>query len=92
VLVSKNRSMSSSRRHKKVSLLIKRDGDVCWYCERPFADPMVRRTIDHRMPLVLGGDNSLDNLVLACYECNQRKGTALPFTRGSLRTMYERDE
>lgn len=31
-------------------------------------------TIDHIVPLALGGENSLDNLVLACYACNQHKG------------------
>jgi CRISPR/Cas system Type II protein with McrA/HNH and RuvC-like nuclease domain len=31
-------------------------------------------TIDHVLPLVLGGDNDLRNLVLACYACNNRKG------------------
>lgn len=35
-------------------------------------------TIDHRMPLSKGGDNNITNLVLACYECNQKKGNMMP--------------
>lgn len=31
-------------------------------------------TIDHKLPLVKGGDNDLLNLVLACYSCNHKKG------------------
>lgn len=31
-------------------------------------------TIDHIVPLTLGGTNHLSNLVLACYACNQHKG------------------
>lgn len=45
----------------------------CWYCgiqTNPFRD----FTIDHVMPLVKGGSDSLDNLVPCCKSCNSRKG------------------
>ena len=32
-------------------------------------------TIDHKIPLSKNGSNELDNLVLACFSCNVRKGT-----------------
>lgn len=30
---------------------------------------------DHVVPVASGGDNSIENRVLACVECNSRKGT-----------------
>lgn len=32
-------------------------------------------TIDHVVPIARGGTNDLENLVLACSDCNTRKGT-----------------
>lgn len=40
----------------------------CWYCGAK--DPS---TIDHVVPIVSGGDDSLDNLVLSCKACNSSK-------------------
>jgi len=34
--------------------------------------------IEHKTPLILGGSNHLDNLVLACMMCNSRK-CAIPY-------------
>lgn len=45
-------------------------GDRCTYC-----GSTTTLTIDHRVPLVRGGSNTLDNLTLACRPCNSRKGT-----------------
>lgn len=33
-----------------------------------------RPNVEHVVPIRRGGGESLDNLVLACYDCNQRKG------------------
>ncbi len=49
-----------------------RDGR-CRYCGTevgPFA-------VDHVVPIALGGSNRIGNLVLACVECNTRKGIKL---------------
>ena len=51
--------------------VLERDGYVCPYCGRP-AD-----TVDHVIPVALGGTDTLDNLVAACKRCNSRKGTIL---------------
>lgn len=51
----------------------------CAYCGRrvfetvPDSSP-VRLTIDHIKPKVKGGTNHIQNLILACRECNQLKG------------------
>lgn len=45
-------------------------GDRCAYC-----GSTQRLTIDHVVPLVRGGSNSIDNLIVACRSCNSRKGT-----------------
>ena len=36
-------------------------------------------TIDHKIPLCLGGSNNEDNLVACCRECNIKKNKALYF-------------
>lgn len=59
--------------------LIKRDKDpttakiLCAYCKREFSESL-KPTIDHVIPLALGGKDDLDNLVLACRNCNRDKG------------------
>lgn len=40
----------------------------CWYCG--VSDPS---TVDHVHPIVKGGSDDLDNLVLACKSCNSSK-------------------
>jgi 5-methylcytosine-specific restriction protein A len=48
----------------------------CWWCPEPFteADPV---TIDHVVPLHLGGSNDPSNLVPAHRSCNSRRGSQL---------------
>jgi len=53
--------------------LRRRDGGMCFYCGKRKGT-----TIDHVMPVSRGGGNSLQNLVLACHECNQSKAAMLP--------------
>lgn len=58
--------------------VVHRDGTRCTYCGietivtrrgHPF-----RRTVDHLTPVSAGGDDTLENLVLACQSCNSRRG------------------
>jgi hypothetical protein len=48
----------------------------CSYCKSPsvVGIPMV---IDHIVPVVKGGSSHLRNLCLACYRCNEFKGSLL---------------
>lgn len=50
-------------------------GKVCFYCGTDCGDGF---HWDHRVPLVAGGGNSRENLVVSCPTCNMRKGARLP--------------
>ena len=56
-----------------------RDGDDCWWCFRPMDFAATARktqapTIEHLLPLSLGGTGRLDNLVLCHPGCNRQLG------------------
>lgn len=56
--------------------LRRRDGMDCAYCgvRMGYDNKLPRPTIDHVVPLHLGGTNGDDNMVLACQSCNEMKG------------------
>jgi len=45
---------------------------TCIYCFRPIEEK--RDSLEHKIPLSRGGDNSLKNLAIACQSCNCTKG------------------
>jgi 5-methylcytosine-specific restriction endonuclease McrA len=45
-------------------------GTSCWWCGRPAT------TIDHVIPVVLGGGHDHQNLVPACRRCNYSRGAS----------------
>ena len=45
---------------------------TCRYCGKP--SELRRLTRDHVVPIAKGGARDISNQVLACYECNTRKG------------------
>lgn len=45
----------------------------CEYCHASEKWQYVRFTVDHVIPLDLGGTDDLENLALACFHCNRRK-------------------
>ena len=52
--------------------------DCCEYCTLPQeAEPFFRFHIEHITARQHGGGDTLENLALACYHCNARKGTNL---------------
>jgi len=53
--------------------LLKRDNKICQYC----GDNDKNMTIDHIIPKVLGGQDTWENLVTACFKCNSKKGNKL---------------
>lgn len=53
-----------------------RDECRCMYCNRPMG--VVQLTIDHFVPLELGGANDESNYLTACKNCNKSKGSIHP--------------
>jgi hypothetical protein len=51
--------------------VFERDGYLCRYCQKQLT--RFTATLDHITPVVEHGDNSLENLVTACLDCNSRK-------------------
>lgn len=48
----------------------------CYYCHRPC--PPGELTMDHIIPLSLGGMSLKSNIVAACKDCNNKKKNHLP--------------
>lgn len=55
-----------------------RDGLHCMYCGAKMGQSLM--TIDHFMPLELGGINDETNYLTACSKCNKRKGDQDPLS------------
>jgi 5-methylcytosine-specific restriction endonuclease McrA len=70
-----NRSVS----RKSIML---RDRHTCQYCHRPFAPKAL--TLDHVTPRSKGGGSTWENLVAACYACNNRKADRTPAEAGMI--------
>lgn len=49
----------------------------CEYCLLPSMFALVEFEIDHVIAKQHGGEDTLNNLALACFRCNRRKGTNL---------------
>lgn len=62
---------AKDRRRRKRSA-IRRHGEFCFFCQIPLT--WKETTLDHLVPIGLGGTHKVENLVPACYDCNQRKG------------------
>jgi hypothetical protein len=57
-------------------LVRERAHNCCEYCLLPQSlSPLASLQIEHVIPRKHGGDDALDNLALACIDCNLRKGT-----------------
>src|SRR5215471_6139145 len=55
-----------------------RAGNACEYCQlRQQDSPLAALHIEHVIPRVHGGSDDIDNLALACIDCNLHKGTNL---------------
>lgn len=77
--------MTEKERKALQRALRDRDGGwVCHWCGR------YGNTLDHLVPQSIGGTDELDNLVLACMDCNSRRGNLIPnCTHASCRSAVE---
>ena len=68
----------------------------CEYCHADETWQFVRFTIDHILPTSLGGTDAVDNLALACRNCNERRGNRVsardPETGAIVATFHPRQE
>lgn len=76
----KARIWSAKERGIKITRLMKRDGSDCRLCGLPLNrkidddhDPQYI-TLDHILPLGLGGTDAFDNIQLAHNKCNRDRG------------------
>ncbi|MEB3309585.1 MAG: HNH endonuclease signature motif containing protein [Snowella sp.] len=46
---------------------------LCEYCHSPERLSANRFTIDHPIPVSLGGSDNLNDFALACQQCNERR-------------------
>lgn len=53
-----------------------RDNFTCQYCGERL--PLGKLTYDHVIPRSQGGRTTWENIVMACYKCNERKGNRTP--------------
>lgn len=56
--------------------VLRRDSHTCRYCGD--SAPDVKITIDHVVPVSLGGTDTAENLVAACVDCNGGKSSSQP--------------
>jgi hypothetical protein len=56
--------------------ILRRDNHACRYCGSMAPD--VALTVDHVMPVALGGSDDPSNLVAACKDCNAGKSSTAP--------------
>ena len=66
--------MSVSRRLRYE--ILRRDDHTCRYCGA--GAPNVKLTVDHVLPIALGGSDEASNLVTACADCNAGKSSSSP--------------
>lgn len=50
-----------------------RAAHLCEFCHASEQLQYVRFTVDHVVPISLGGEDAPENLALACFHCNRRK-------------------
>jgi hypothetical protein len=56
--------------------VLRRDSHTCRYCGQ--SAPDVKLTVDHVVPVALGGSDDPSNLASACWECNIGKASTSP--------------
>ena len=73
--------MANPKRSTKRRLWGKGPFALCYWCD--YILDYASATIDHVIPLALGG--TYEDCVLACYQCNQQRGTLTSVVKMELR-------
>ncbi len=68
----KRSSNSKSKRRKMIAKGI----TCCWWCKEPLT--LDTSTLEHKIPLDIGGLDNANNRTLACFPCNQARGNTMP--------------
>jgi hypothetical protein len=70
--------VSRSKLSEIVQAQVRQRADhLCEFCHACEQWQYVRFTVDHVVPLSLGGSDGLENLALACFHCNRKKTNRL---------------
>jgi 5-methylcytosine-specific restriction endonuclease McrA len=80
VRLLKYRRMPRQNRAVSRKGIMLRDAGACQYCLVRL--PLRSLTLDHVIPKSRGGSSTWDNLVAACYACNNFKGDRTPQEAG----------
>lgn len=70
--------------------MLKEQGRQCAYCKRTLY--LSTLSLDHILPLSLGGPHSASNLQLTCLQCNLEKGNKLNWKPRHMRNVSYPDE
>ena len=84
-MVAKSRVVDGNgRMARKLKTLMLRDDGLCRHCGGPvriindyYNTSPDRATADHTIPQSKGGTDRIDNLLLACYPCNNARGNGV---------------
>lgn len=74
--IHRRRANGGSHTPAEIDELYEWQGGVCFYCGADLSNGYHK---DHYIPIFLGGDNTIHNIVLACQPCNNSKGHKLPW-------------
>jgi 5-methylcytosine-specific restriction endonuclease McrA len=79
-ILSKNNTLTA----KEIKQQREMQNGLCFYCKLPL-DNNGNGHVDHKIPLIRGGENCKENIVIACSKCNLKKGRLTYVEFNSLR-------
>lgn len=80
---AKTTRMNTRSKMTKRRKILLRDGNKCHYCHREYTDDLPP-TFDHIVGLKDGGTDDLNNLVLACWPCNNARANDPTWKSGEI--------
>ena len=64
-------AMNSKQRKRKGSQVREKYDPCCYWCGKPLS--LSEQTLEHMIPRSMGGGNNLENLRIACRQCNSSR-------------------